>query len=268
MSNHNADSSNRLTNRLKIIMLLAFLTGVGMGITALAAPLGVWVNAWDFRKGFSLLRLTNNSGHWVALGILTTTFIIMVIAVVTKSQGKFKFALLGLLGTLFSILAFYVPESFRPPENVNIPPIHDITTDTNNPVEFVEVLKLRGDKTNTVVYGGSPNMTPEKLAELQAAAYPDIKPQTYNKSSDMIFQRALSTAQDLHWEIVNQDQTKGIIEATDTTFWFRFKDDIAIKITQDGNKTILNARSLSRVGISDVGKNAARLREFFEKMAE
>jgi len=171
-----------------------------------------------------------------------------------------------LLGTLFAVLAFYIPESFKPAENVQIPPMHDITTNTNNPVAFIEIIKLRGDKANTVIYGGSPNMTPEKLAGLQTTAYPDIKPQTYTESADVIFNRAVNVAQALKWEIVNQNKAMGIIEATDTTFWFRFKDDIVIKITKEDGNTTLNARSLSRVGISDVGKNAARLREFFKQM--
>ncbi|MGI1679041.1 MAG: DUF1499 domain-containing protein [Cellvibrionaceae bacterium] len=266
MSNNNANNINGITKILKFIMCSAFLIGAGMGITALSAPLGVWVNAWDFRKGFSLLRFTNNWGDWIALGILVTTITTLVIAAITKNRGKFKFATLGLLGTLFSVLAFYIPESFRPPENTNIPPIHDITTDTSNPVEFVKILSLRGENTNTVVYGGSPNMTPEKLAALQAEAYPNIQTQIYDDSKDIIFERAVKIAQELKWKIINTDKTNGIIEATDTTFWFRFKDDIVIKISTEGKKTLLNARSLSRVGVSDVGKNAARLQDFFEKM--
>lgn len=65
------------------------------------------------------------------------------------------------------------------------------------------------------------------------------------------------------WEIVFADLNEGRIKATDTTFWFRFKDDIVIDISTDRVDTILHARSKSRVGRSDVGKNAARLREFF-----
>ncbi len=117
-----------------------------------------------------------------------------------------------------------------------------------------------------MVYGGSPNMTPEKLAALQAEAYPNIQTQIYDDSKDIIFERAVKIAQELKWKIINTDKTNGIIEATDTTFWFRFKDDIVIKISTEGKKTLLNARSLSRVGVSDVGKNAARLQDFFVKM--
>jgi uncharacterized protein (DUF1499 family) len=67
----------------------------------------------------------------------------------------------------------------------------------------------------------------------------------------------------LGWELVAAVPEEGRIEATDTTFWFRFKDDVVIYITREGNEAVLNARSLSRVGGGDLGKNAGRLREFF-----
>ena len=77
---------------------------------------------------------------------------------------------------------------------------------------------------------------------------------------------ALAAANNLGWEIVATEPAEGRIEATDTTFWFRFKDDIVIRIRPDGTGTILDARSVSRVGRSDVGKNAARLRMFFAEL--
>jgi uncharacterized protein (DUF1499 family) len=69
------------------------------------------------------------------------------------------------------------------------------------------------------------------------------------------------------WELVDSDPGTGRIEATDTTFWFRFKDDVVIQVGRNSaGETELQARSLSRVGRSDVGKNAERLREFFALM--
>jgi uncharacterized protein (DUF1499 family) len=106
-------------------------------------------------------------------------------------------------------------------------------------------------------------MTAEKLTAFQQSAYPDIVPQRFSVSVDEVFASALSAAEALGWELVDSDLAEGRIEATDTTFWFRFKDDIVIYITREGSETVLNARSLSRVGISDVGKNAERLRAFF-----
>jgi uncharacterized protein (DUF1499 family) len=78
-----------------------------------------------------------------------------------------------------------------------------------------------------------------------------------------VFERARAAVDTLGWDLVASAPEQGRIEATDTTFWFRFKDDIVIRITETPEGSLLDARSTSRVGVSDVGKNAARLRAFF-----
>jgi uncharacterized protein (DUF1499 family) len=109
-------------------------------------------------------------------------------------------------------------------------------------------------------------MTPERLAELQTTAYPDIKPLVINASQEEVFNRALDTVQKLGWEVVAIAPEDGRIEATDTTFWFRFKDDVVIIVSEAPEGAVVNARSVSRVGVSDVGKNAERLRRFFVEL--
>ena len=79
----------------------------------------------------------------------------------------------------------------------------------------------------------------------------------------MIFEKALAGVDDLGWELVAANASAGRIEATDTTFWFRFKDDVVITIEQQGSDTVVDARSVSRVGTGDVGANAIRLRKLF-----
>ena len=69
------------------------------------------------------------------------------------------------------------------------------------------------------------------------------------------------------WEVVDADVGTGVIEATDTTLWFGFKDDVVIRITPTTAGSRIDMRSLSRVGRSDVGANAARIRKFFAKLA-
>jgi uncharacterized protein (DUF1499 family) len=106
-------------------------------------------------------------------------------------------------------------------------------------------------------------MTPERLSQLTAEAYPDLVSQYYAASVDEVFDRTLAAVDRLGWELVSATRTAGRIEATDTTLWFRFKDDIVIIIEAQGNQTLVNARSVSRVGTGDVGANAIRLRAFF-----
>jgi len=58
---------------------------------------------------------------------------------------------------------------------------------------------------------------------------------------------------------VNADKSLGIIEATETTAWFGFKDDVVVRIRTTGEESFLDVRSKSRVGKSDLGKNAERI---------
>ena len=69
------------------------------------------------------------------------------------------------------------------------------------------------------------------------------------------------------WQIVASAPQEGRIEATDTTLWFGFKDDIVIRVAPAGNRSLVDIRSVSRVGISDVGTNARRIRNFAGKLA-
>lgn len=246
---------------LKIDAYLCLVAGVGVGMLALAGPVAVWFGASDFRFGFRLLGIVNSYANWIAGGTLLIAIAIAAIGTIKKIPQSFKFAMLALVGTFSASAAYIIPESFRPSEDV--PPIHDIATNPYRPLEFVAIAPLRADAPNSMEYGSGQDMTPRLLIELTETAYPDIVPQRFEESVTEVFDKALAAAESLGWEIVHADVNEGRIEATDTTFWFRFKDDIVIEITVDGRESVLNARSLSRVGRSDVGKNAARLREFF-----
>jgi uncharacterized protein (DUF1499 family) len=258
------------SNRTWMTWVVVLVGGAGLGIGALAlvSSLGVWFGAWDFRRGFALLRFANTGAWWIAAA--GAVVVAMVVARRRKSGagGGRGLIALSLAGTLSAALAYYVPQSFGPPAGVVIPPIHDVSTDTVDPPQYVAVLPLRADAPNTTVYGGSPNMTPERLAELQTEAYPDVRTLTLHMTPAQAFERAITAVRTLGWEVVAAVPGEGRIEATDTTFWFRFKDDIVIRIRESAEGAIVDARSLSRVGGGDVGTNARRLRAFLAEMRD
>jgi len=239
-------------------------SGLVIGLLTLGAAAGIWLAVWDFRRGFELLRMANNYGGVVAWVGLAVTIGIVLAGKLWNINGTAKFASMAAAGAVIAAVSYAIPESFRPPEGVNYPPIHDIATDTDSPPQFVAILPLRAAAPNTVVYGGSADMTAQRLAELTHEAYPDLVPRYYDEPVAAVFQRALTAVDSLGWELVDADQNGGRIEATATTFWFRFKDDVVIQFAQEGSQTLVNARSLSRVGTGDVGANALRLRAFFE----
>jgi uncharacterized protein (DUF1499 family) len=137
-----------------------------------------------------------------------------------------------------------------------VPAIHDVTTDTMQPPPFLAVLPLREGALNPVEYGGP------DVAAKQKQAFPDIVPLTLDLPPARAFDRALAAARSMGWDLVASDPAGGRIEATDTTFWFGFKDDVVIRVTPQPNGSRVDVRSLSRVGGGDIGANAARVRKY------
>jgi uncharacterized protein (DUF1499 family) len=242
---------------------LTLISGVAAGTVALASALGIWMGAWDFRTAFALLRPAHTAATWVAgLGLLITIGLFVFCKLRGVANGT-ALSAMAAVGTAVAALAYYIPTTYGPPEGVTYPPIHDVSTDTANPPAFVAVLPLRADSPNSVVYGEARNTTPETLAEMQTEAYPDLIPFVSDAPPDVAFQRALAAVNKMGWELVAQVPEEGRIEATATTFWFRFKDDVVIRIRPTAQGSVIDARSLSRVGLGDVGANAKRLRAFF-----
>ena len=260
-TNETATRGERLRPFLLIDAILCLVAGLGMGLLALAGPLAVWFGFSDFRFGFGMLQIVNAWSLWVAGGTLVIAVTLVMIGQVLGVPGSLKMAYLALIGCLSAGLAYYIPETFRPPEGT--PAIHDIATDPYRPLQFEAIAPLRADAANNMDYGVMEGITPQQHIEMQLQAYPDIVPQRYDESVEEVFNRVMAAVDTLGWEVVLADVNQGRIEATDTTFWFRFKDDIVIELSVDGRETVLQARSTSRVGRSDVGKNAARLRELF-----
>jgi hypothetical protein len=73
-------------------------------------------------------------------------------------------------------------------------------------------------------------------------------------------------AQELGWEIVAVDPAAGRVEATATTLWFGFKDDIVVRVRRADGGAQVDVRSVSRLGGGDLGANAARVRAFLERL--
>jgi uncharacterized protein (DUF1499 family) len=141
-----------------------------------------------------------------------------------------------------------------------VPPIHDITTDPDDPPAFDAILPARAGAPNPATYGG------QELAAQQRQAYPDIRPLTLDLPAERAFGLALETARAQGWRIVASEPQRRRIEASDQTFWFGFIDDVVIRVTPAGTSSRIDVRSVSRVGKSDIGTNAARIRAYLEKL--
>jgi uncharacterized protein (DUF1499 family) len=177
----------------------------------------------------------------------------------TRPRGGALAALLVALG--LAVTAFAVPWGFQE-KGKKAPPIHDISTDTQDPPAFVAALALReaAHAANPAAYGG------DSTAEQQHKAYPDIRPLDLDASPGQSFTRAVAAAKGMGWQVVAEDSTAGRIEATATTSWFGFKDDVVVRIRPSGDRARIDVRSVSRVGKGDMGKNAARVRAYLARL--
>ena len=147
--------------------------------------------------------------------------------------------------------------------------IHDVTTDADDAPRFVALRELRLQCRNGVLYSGL-------RGAAHHARYPDIAPALYAQPPATIFQAALAAAKAMRWVIAAAVESEGRIEATATTRFMRFKDDVVIRVRADAHAnagtnadrsgTRLDVRSASRVGSSDFGANARRIHCFLQEM--
>ena len=143
----------------------------------------------------------------------------------------------------------------------HLPRIHDIPTNTDNPPTFEAVLPLRKDARNAVDY-------PATTAAEQRKGYPDIGPLVLPLAPPAAFDRAVQAARAMGWDIVATAPEKLRLEATDTTLLFGFKDDVVVRVTPQAQGSVVDVRSLSRVGGSDFGTNAKRVRAYLKRLAD
>jgi uncharacterized protein (DUF1499 family) len=220
---------------------------------AVLAGLGSRWGWWHFRTGFQILT-------WAAYGGLAAAAVSFAGIVMALARAPRRGLISASLGLALGLVVVGIPWQLKLTAQ-RVPPIHDITTDTENPPAFVAVVPLRKDAPNPADYGG-----PE-IAAQQQAAYPDLKPLLLNVSPEQAFGKALAAARVMGWEIVEANARDGRIEATDTTFWFGFKDDVVVRIRAGDQGTRIDVRSVSRVGKSDVGTNAKRIRAYIARLS-
>jgi len=221
--------------------------------TAMLSGLGHRWEWWHFSTGFQILRYS----VYAAIAVIP----IALIGLIRTRPGTRR---KGFTASMFALLVaiVVVGNAWRLLQKArSVPPIHDITTDTEDPPAFVAIAPLRADAPNPVEYDG-----PETAAQ-QKAAYPDIQTIRVDLPPDAAFERALNAAENMGWTIVDTDAANGRIEATAETFWYGFKDDVVIRVKPANGGSILDIRSKSRVGRSDVGANADRIRDWRRKLS-
>jgi uncharacterized protein (DUF1499 family) len=237
---------------------VAFVPLIAFGLAALALVV-LGISGPVYRLGATLATAFEIM-RWAEYIGIAASLLAVGAAFYTYRARKWSGAAVSVFALVTGLTAIAIPLSWQRSAQ-RLPTIHDITTDLDNPPTFQAVISKRA---------GSPNRldrTPQ-LALLQREGYPDLAPITLPAAPQPTFDRALAVAQAQGWEIVTADKSTGRIEATDTTRWFGFTDDIVVRLTPWGAGTRVDVRSAARAGAGDLGRNAARIRRFLDDLSE
>ncbi len=226
---------------------------IGSVAAELAAGPGTRFGWWPFPTGFGILR-------WAAYAGVAGAAISLAGGLAARRGSARHGTPVAVVGLLLGVTAVAVPYGYARIAK-SVPAIHDITTDTDNPPSFVALRPVRLGAPNGAAYGGG------EMATKQRAAYPDVRPALLPVPPDEAFDRALAAARDMGWRVVAADRVNGRIEGTATTFWCGFKDDVVVRVAPEGNGSRIDVRSDSRVGKSDLGTNARRVRKYLRLLS-
>ena len=230
------------------------LSGAALGLLALA-PIGVRLEWWHY--GFGLYRLMPVSGFVAAAAVGLS---VLTLALAWSRLPLRGFAML-LVAFMLGAGLVYVPAQYALRRS-QLPAIHDITTDPDNPPKFSAVVAARARERASSVDDRRP-----QLAQLQKAAYPDVVPLLTAASVQKAFREALQVAKAMPgWTLVASDADAGRIEASEQSRWFGFTDDIVIRVAADAVGSRIDMRSTSRQGTSDYGVNGARIRAYMDAL--
>ncbi len=243
---------------MKLLIWLISLAALGLALAIAAAGPGTRFGIWDYGTGLQIIRKAALP-VMIASGVSVAAFGLSLFA----ARG---IALLPLIAAIAAGAAAMVPVKMKAAVDAN-PFIHDITTDFADPPSII--IAANEDRKNPPHYVGDEPAPRSDMttAEAQRAAFPDIETMRVDMSVEDAAARATSVVTDMGMKLLSDGPIDDgwMIEAADTTFWFGFVDDFIVRIRPDGDGALVDLRSKSRVGASDLGANAQRVRTFMEK---
>lgn len=233
-------------------IFLAILSTIGV----LACGPGVRFDLWHFLTGIKLLK-------WSIYGGIAATILILLHTLLEKINGQQIFRPYAILTFLTGLAIFAIPYAYIYEFN-KYNTIADATTDYENPPVFINIAPLR-EKTakNPLEYRG------DEAAEQQRLYFPNLTGLKIKAQSEHTLAAASDVLIEMGLDIIAVAPDESRLEATDTTFWFGYKDDMVVRIRDLGNGySLVDARSASRVGYGDGGVNAKRIQTFLHKLEQ
>lgn len=217
-------------------------------IILVAAPLLSRVGILPFMSGFIGIAIA------AVLALIAAIVALVRMAPVLRDQGKTHLLGAVVLGLLIPGYLFFLFSGARA-----VPPLHDITTNLDNPPQFETIAGRK--------YGDKRLFTAVQRRALHETGYRGLGALMVDADVKTATAAALSAINAMGMNVAASDLAGGRIEATDTTFWFGFKDDVVVRVEPNlEGGSIIDVRSVSRVGIGDVGANAKRIKAIQSKV--
>lgn len=237
-------------SRMKALALISLLLGV-LGIVApMIGAVGSRTGLWDFGAGLLMTPLG------LALALVGLLLGILALIRLHKFGERLVLAAHGAgLSFLVSLyLASLAAQVFL------VPPIYNVSTDIDDPPRFIHAQRLRAEHENPLEYDS------QVIGPLQREGYPQVKPLILELAPQDAYARVKQVLLDMGMELTRDDPAAGEIEAVASTFWFDFKDDVIARLREVEGGTRLDIRSVSRLGVSDLGANADRILEVMKRV--
>lgn len=236
------------------------ITAIGVASTGYFMSLAA---AALFAASVIMLRFAFTDYKLPVLIVLISSLVAFVALLLTLGALVFgQFGQMNLPRVIIALVvsvAIFLPVFLAGRALEGVPTINDIMTDTDNPPQFEVVPTLRKPFDNSFELS-------EKRLAFHRKHYGDMKPLNLDGASDTHFDKVVALVEARGWKLVASDKTKGTVEATDTTVFFGFKDDIVVRLTDVNGKTRVDMRSASRQGQSDYRVNSTRINAFLDDL--
>lgn len=248
----------------KRLSWLAAILVVGGIASAMIGAIGSGREWWDFRLGFKVLR-------WAFYAVAAGGVLAIATAFVAR-RGAPRLIIPSLLILAVALVyCLYMGNMYRSARAAVA--IHDVTTNVDEYPRFYR-LTVRDDNLAAIPDLGRRDLAAlpprERWKAVHRIAYPELQTVRVEGDVDDVVRRAEALARERGWELVTVDPREGVVEAVDTSRWFRFKDNVIVRVrplSDQAGVSMVDMRSISRVGVSDTGTNARRIRDFLRDLS-
>ena len=260
---------------VRLALAVSLLIPLYFAVAALGVKFGLW--GWQFGLGTLIVTW----GPRILLTALVLGALALLAALMRRPRRGAAAAVIALAVPAIALAYLYQVRS----RTEAIPPIHDVSTNAEDPPLYSQrIMRLRGAAGANPVHPltaqlgsieayHSPRFedrASRTVAELGQEAYPELRTLAVRADRSALFDVIEQEARERGWTIHTNDPEGGRLEATAETFWFGFEDDVAVRVrpAPAPGTLLVDARSTSRVGLGDMGANAARLSDYLAAVEE